>query len=188
MLPEPGSPSSRAATDCPMLLGEVAELSSGPRVHVESNVNWPVCALLKKPSASWWTRYSNPVRIECAPAAFVSVEATVWLFTGRFSPVKPLLIYPVRLMRGKRAMSAGTNQLHGTARYQFYRPDLWANDWFNNFAGRPKNPFSLDTWGGSLLGARYERGINNPPDPISGPAAIGVAARPKSSGETHRRL
>jgi hypothetical protein len=32
MLAEPGSPSSSDATDWPMLLGEVAELSSGPRV------------------------------------------------------------------------------------------------------------------------------------------------------------
>ena len=53
------------------------------------------------------------------------------------------------------SIKSGTNQLHGTARYQFYRPSLWANDWFNNFAGRPKNPFSLDTWGGSLGGPVY---------------------------------
>ncbi len=53
------------------------------------------------------------------------------------------------------SIKSGTNQLHGTARYQFYRPSLWANDWFNNFAGKPKNPFSLDTWGGSLGGPVY---------------------------------
>ena len=50
------------------------------------------------------------------------------------------------------SIKPGTNQFHGSARYQFYRPSLWANDWFNNFAGRPKNPFSLDTWGGSFGG------------------------------------
>jgi hypothetical protein len=50
------------------------------------------------------------------------------------------------------SIKSGTNDLHGTARYQFYRPDLWANDWFNNFNGKPKNPFTLDTWGGSIGG------------------------------------
>jgi Carboxypeptidase regulatory-like domain len=53
------------------------------------------------------------------------------------------------------SIKSGTNQLHGTARYQFYRPALWANDWFNNFAGKPKNSFNLDTWGGSLGGPVY---------------------------------
>ncbi len=53
------------------------------------------------------------------------------------------------------SIKAGTNQFHGSARYQFYRPSLWANDWFNNFAGREKNPFSLDTWGGSFGGPVY---------------------------------
>jgi hypothetical protein len=59
------------------------------------------------------------------------------------------------------SIKSGTNQLHGTARYEFYRPALWANDWFNNFAGKPKNPFSLDTWGGSLGGPVYLPKIYN---------------------------
>ena len=39
------------------------------------------------------------------------------------------------------SIKSGTNQFHGSARYQFYRPSLWANDWFNNFAGRPNESF-----------------------------------------------
>ena len=50
------------------------------------------------------------------------------------------------------SIKSGTNQFHGDVRYQFYRPALWANDWFNNFAGKPKNPFKLDTWGGAVGG------------------------------------
>ena len=39
------------------------------------------------------------------------------------------------------SIKSGTNHLHGTARYQFYRPSLWANDCFNNFAPA-KTPFA----------------------------------------------
>src|ERR1035438_4036351 len=41
MLPESGRPRSSSATDWPMLPEEAAELSSGPLVQVEPNVNWP---------------------------------------------------------------------------------------------------------------------------------------------------
>jgi hypothetical protein len=50
------------------------------------------------------------------------------------------------------SIKSGTNEFHGTARYQFQRPSFWANDFFNNLKGLPTPAFSLNTWGGSLGG------------------------------------
>ena len=47
MLPDAGSPSRNDANDWPIEFGAAVELSSGPRVHVESKLNCPVWLLAK---------------------------------------------------------------------------------------------------------------------------------------------
>jgi hypothetical protein len=50
------------------------------------------------------------------------------------------------------SIKSGTNDLHGSAGYSFYRPALLANDFFNNKSGLPTPNFVFDRWGGSLSG------------------------------------
>ncbi len=50
------------------------------------------------------------------------------------------------------SIKSGTNQFHGSAGYSFYRPSLWANDFFLNKAGVARPEFSFDRWGGSFSG------------------------------------
>jgi hypothetical protein len=52
-------------------------------------------------------------------------------------------------------VKSGTNMLHGSAYYSFYRPSLWANDFFNNKKGGARPPFIYDRWGGSVGGPVY---------------------------------
>ncbi len=49
-------------------------------------------------------------------------------------------------------VKSGTNQLHGTAFFSFYRPSMWANDFFNNKKGGVRPPFTYNRWGGSVGG------------------------------------
>jgi hypothetical protein len=50
------------------------------------------------------------------------------------------------------AVKSGTNALHGTAYFSFYRPSMWANDFFNNKKGGVRPPFTYNRWGGSVGG------------------------------------
>ena len=50
------------------------------------------------------------------------------------------------------SIKSGTNQFHGSAGYSFYRPSLWANDFFNNKAGIERPSFEFNRWGGSFSG------------------------------------
>ena len=50
------------------------------------------------------------------------------------------------------SIKSGTNQLHGSAGYSFYRPAMWANDFFNNKSGLPVPNFEFNRWGGSISG------------------------------------
>ena len=50
------------------------------------------------------------------------------------------------------SIKSGTNQLHGSAGYSFYRPSMLANDFFNNKSGLPTPDFIFDRWGGSISG------------------------------------
>ena len=52
-------------------------------------------------------------------------------------------------------MKAGTNSFHGTGYFSFYRPSLWANDFFNNSLGRGRPDFWFNRWGGSFGGPVY---------------------------------
>ena len=49
-------------------------------------------------------------------------------------------------------VKSGTNAVHGTGFYSFYRPSMWANDFFNNKKGGARPPFKYDRWGGSVGG------------------------------------
>jgi len=53
------------------------------------------------------------------------------------------------------SVKSGTNSLHGTGYYSFYRPSMWANDFFNNKKGGTRPPFIYDRWGGSVGGPLY---------------------------------
>jgi hypothetical protein len=53
------------------------------------------------------------------------------------------------------SVKSGSNALHGTAYYSFYRPSMWANDFFNNKKGGVRPPFKYDRWGGSVGGPIY---------------------------------
>jgi hypothetical protein len=50
------------------------------------------------------------------------------------------------------SIKSGTNAFHGSAGYSFQRPSFWANDFFLNKAGVPRQDFSFDRWGGSFSG------------------------------------
>jgi len=50
------------------------------------------------------------------------------------------------------SMKSGTNEYHGTAGYTSQRPSFWANDFFNNQAGRARPDFMFNRWGGSFGG------------------------------------
>lgn len=50
------------------------------------------------------------------------------------------------------AMKQGTNDFHGTAYYYGQNDALRANSFNNNAIGRPRNPFKLSNYGGSLGG------------------------------------
>jgi hypothetical protein len=50
------------------------------------------------------------------------------------------------------AVKSGSNALHGTGYFSFYRPSMWANDFFNNKKGSPRPPFTYNRWGGSVGG------------------------------------
>jgi hypothetical protein len=49
-------------------------------------------------------------------------------------------------------VKSGTNTMHGTAFFSFYRPTMWANDFFNNKKGGVRPPFTYNRWGGSVGG------------------------------------
>ena len=49
-------------------------------------------------------------------------------------------------------VKSGTNTLHGTGFFSFYRPSMWANDFFNNKKGGARPPFTYNRWGGSVGG------------------------------------
>jgi len=50
------------------------------------------------------------------------------------------------------SIKSGTNAFHGSAGYSFYRPSMWANDFFNNKSGLPTPNFEFNRWGGSFSG------------------------------------
>jgi hypothetical protein len=50
------------------------------------------------------------------------------------------------------SIKSGTNALHGTAYFSFYRPSLWANDYFANASSKPRPDYWFNRWGGSLGG------------------------------------
>jgi hypothetical protein len=50
------------------------------------------------------------------------------------------------------AIKSGTNDLHGTAYYGKWHPDLMSNYWLNNRNSQPKGDFSYNRWGGSAGG------------------------------------
>ena len=83
-------PSRNEANDCPRLPGAAVELSSGPRVQVESKLNWPVWLLAKKELVSRYWRNSMPVLSECAPADLFTVAMNDCVSFGRSSPPMPV--------------------------------------------------------------------------------------------------
>jgi hypothetical protein len=58
-------------------------------------------------------------------------------------------------------MKSGSNAFHGTGYFSFYRPSLWANDFFNNALGRERPDFWFNRWGGSFGGPVYIPKIYN---------------------------
>ena len=84
-LEEEGSPSSRAAAPWP--IGAVVELSSGPRVHVGSNVYAPLRVVL--PLYLFWryARYSKPKSIVWLPCTLVNAATKLCVSMKRASPV-----------------------------------------------------------------------------------------------------
>ncbi|MBN9661893.1 MAG: TonB-dependent receptor [Acidobacteria bacterium] len=50
------------------------------------------------------------------------------------------------------SIKSGTNDFHGSAGYSFYRPNMLANDFFNNKSGLPTPNFEFNRWGGSISG------------------------------------
>ncbi len=50
------------------------------------------------------------------------------------------------------AIKSGTNDLHGTAYYGKWHPDLMSNYWLNNRNNQPKGQFTYNRWGGSAGG------------------------------------
>jgi hypothetical protein len=53
------------------------------------------------------------------------------------------------------SIKSGSNALHGTGYFSFYRPSLWANDLFANASGKSRPDFWFNRWGGSLGGPVY---------------------------------
>jgi hypothetical protein len=53
------------------------------------------------------------------------------------------------------SIKSGTNALHGTGYFSFYRPSLWANDFFANASRKPRPDYWFNRWGGSLGGPVY---------------------------------
>ena len=53
------------------------------------------------------------------------------------------------------SLKAGSNAFHGSAGFTFQRPSFWANDFFNNSAGKPRADFMFNRWGGSFGGPVY---------------------------------
>ena len=53
------------------------------------------------------------------------------------------------------SVKSGTNALHGTGYFSFYRPTLWANDFFANRTGKQRPDYWFNRWGGSLGGPVY---------------------------------
>lgn len=49
-------------------------------------------------------------------------------------------------------MKSGTNQFHGSGYYFFRRPELDANNFFNNASGQPIGPYAIDQYGGTVGG------------------------------------
>lgn len=53
------------------------------------------------------------------------------------------------------SIKSGTNALHGSGYFSFYRPSLWANDFFANTNGKARPDYWFNRWGGSLGGPVY---------------------------------
>jgi hypothetical protein len=49
-------------------------------------------------------------------------------------------------------MKSGTNEFHGSGYEFFRRPELDANNFFNNAAGQPIGPYAIDQYGGTIGG------------------------------------